>query len=149
MLAEQLTPQLLAELQYQAGSALEVHNTAALSLSQVSAQMHLQTAQTLTAALQGRMLRTGTHLRAAYRYQPTRLLTPVASYQAFSDQAFLSCSVRQALRWGDRLPPGLEARVDVTNLLAQGYQPFLSADGRTLFLAQSPRTLQAGLSFSF
>ena len=149
MLAEQLTPQLWAELQYQAGSALAVQNAATLSLRQFSAQMHAQTAQALTAALQGRMLRSGTVLRAAYRYQPTTLLTPVASYQAFSDQAFLSCSVRQALRWGDRLPPGLEARVDVTNLLAQGYQPFLSADGRTLFLAQSPRTLQAGLSFSF
>jgi hypothetical protein len=37
----------------------------------------------------------------------------------------------------------------VTNLLAQGYQPFLSADGHTLFLAQSPRTIQAGLSFTF
>ena len=154
MLAEQLNPLLLAELQYQAGSALAVQslaaqNAAALSLSQLSAQMHTQTAQALTAALQGRVLRTGTRLLAAYRYQPTHLLTPVASYQAFSDQAFLSCSIRQALRWGDRLPPGLEARVDVTNLLAQGYQPFLSADGRTLFLAQSPRSLQAGLSFSF
>jgi hypothetical protein len=149
MLAEQLNPLLLAELQYQAGSALTAQNAAGLSLPQLSAQMHAQTAEALTAALQGRMLRSGTHLRVAYRYQPTHLLTPVASYQAFSDQAFLSCSVRQALRWGDRLPPGLEARVDVTNLLAQGYQPFLSADGRTLFLAQSPRTLQAGLSFSF
>jgi hypothetical protein len=154
MVADQLNPLLLAELQYQAGSALAVQNfgvqsSAALSLGQLAAQLRAQTAQVLTAALQGQMVRTGTRLRAAYRYQPTRLLTPVASYQAFSDQAFLSCSVRQALRWGDRLPPGLEARVDVTNLLAQGYQPFLSADGRTLFLAQSPRTLQAGLSFSF
>jgi hypothetical protein len=57
--------------------------------------------------------------------------------------------VRQALRWGDRLPAGLEATVDVTNLLAEGYQPFLSADGRTLFLAQTPRTIQGGLSFTF
>ena len=53
------------------------------------------------------------------------------------------------MRWGDRLPPGLEATIDVTNLLAEGYQPFLSADGRTLFLAQSPRTIRGGLSFTF
>jgi hypothetical protein len=39
--------------------------------------------------------------------------------------------------------------VDVTNLLAQGYLPFLSADGRTLYLAQSPRAIQGGLSFTF
>jgi outer membrane receptor protein involved in Fe transport len=53
------------------------------------------------------------------------------------------------VRWGDRLPPGIEATVDVTNLLAEGYRPFLSADGRTLYLAESPRTIQAGLSFKF
>jgi hypothetical protein len=49
-------------------------------------------------------------------------------------------------RW---LPAGLEATVDVTNLLEQGYRPFLSADGRTLYLAQAPRSLQAGLAFTF
>jgi hypothetical protein len=95
------------------------------------------------------VLRSGTKLRAAYRWQPRRLVTPVASYEAFSDQAFLSFYVRQPVGWGNRLPPGLEATVDVTNLLAQGYQPFLSADGQTLFLAQSPRTIQGGLSFTF
>jgi len=150
ILAEPITPLLVAELQYQAGSGLAIQSATKLSsLSQIAAQLHVETAQALTGTLQERVLRTGTRIRAAYRYQPSHLLTPVASYEAFSGQAFLSCSVRQALHWGDRLPPGLEARVDVTNLLAQGYRPFLSADRRTLFLAQSPRTLQAGLSFSF
>ena len=76
-------------------------------------------------------------------------MTAVDAYDAAGGQAYFSFYVRQALRWGDRLPPGLEATVDVTNLLAEGYQPFLSADGRTLFLAQSPRTVQGGLSFTF
>jgi len=57
--------------------------------------------------------------------------------------------VRQAVRWGDRLPQGLEATIDVTNLLAEGYRPFLSADGHMLYLAQSPRTVRAGLSLTF
>jgi hypothetical protein len=77
------------------------------------------------------------------------VVTAVGPYEAFGDQGYLGFYVRQALRWGDRLPAGLEATIDVTNLLAQGYQPFLSADGRTLYLAQSPRMLRAGLSFSF
>jgi hypothetical protein len=77
------------------------------------------------------------------------LVTAVNPYGAFSDQAFLSCYMRQSIKLGTLLPEGLEATVDVTNLLAQGYHPFLSADGRTLFLAQSPRTLQAGLAFTF
>jgi hypothetical protein len=77
------------------------------------------------------------------------LVTAVDPYAAFSDQAYLSCYLRQAIRFGKLLPPGLDATVDITNLLAQGYRPFLSADGQTLFLAQSPRTMQAGLAFTF
>jgi hypothetical protein len=100
-------------------------------------------------AVKGRLLRTGTKLRAAYRWQPRRLATAVGPYEAFSDQAFLSFTLRQAVRWGERLPAGLEATIDVSNLLAEGYEPFLSADGRTLFLAQTPRTIQGGLSFTF
>jgi outer membrane receptor protein involved in Fe transport len=53
------------------------------------------------------------------------------------------------VRCGGILPPGFEATIDVTNLLAQGYQPYLSADGRTLYLAQTPRTIRGGLSFTF
>ena len=60
-----------------------------------------------------------------------------------------SCYLRQALRLGNLLPAGLDATIDVTNLLAQGYRPFLSTDGKTLFLAEAPRTLQAGLAFTF
>jgi hypothetical protein len=102
-----------------------------------------------TAELKGKVLLTGTSVRASYRWQPAHLVTAVAPYEAAGDPGYLSFYVRQALRWGDRLPAGLEATVDVTNLLAEGYQPFLSADGRTLFLAQSARTVQGGLSFTF
>ena len=77
------------------------------------------------------------------------LVTAVDPYASFSDQAYFSCYLRQALRLGNLLPAGLDATVDVTNLLAQGYRPFLSADGQTLFLAQSPRTVQAGLALTF
>ncbi len=77
------------------------------------------------------------------------MVTPIAAYEAFSDQPYLSCYIRQTIRLGGLLPPGLEATVDVTNLLAEGYRPFLSADGRVLFLAQAPRAVQGGLSFTF
>jgi hypothetical protein len=147
--SEPLTTALWAALEYQNGAALSTRDAIAAALPTVAAGLHAQQAEAVTAAVKGRLLSSGTKLRAAYRWQPRRLLTPVASYEAFSDQAFLSFSVRQQLRWGQRFPPGLEARVDVTNLLAQGYQPFLSADGRTLFLAQSPRTIQGGVSFTF
>jgi hypothetical protein len=148
-ISEPLTKSMWAAFEYQNGEALSTRDAIAVSLPEASAGMHPLAAQALTAAVKGQVLRSGTKLRAAYRWQPRRLVTPVASYEAFSDQAYLGFYVRQAVRCGGLLPAGLEATIDVTNLLAEGYQPFLSADGRTLFLAQSPRTMQAGLSFTF
>jgi hypothetical protein len=149
MLSEPINSGLWAALEYASGAALSVRNSMTQRLPEVSRDMNPETAGTATFALKGRVLRSGTKMSASYRWQPRHLVTAVNPYESFSNQAYLSFYVRQALRWGDRLPPGLEATVDVTNLLAEGYQPFLSTDGRTLFLAQSPRAIQAGLSFTF
>ena len=148
-LSEPLATNLWAALEYESGAALSARGVGASSLQQISEELQPEMALAATASLKGHLTRTGTRLRASYRWQPRHLVTAVGPYDAFNDQAYLSFYVRQAVRWGSRLPPGIEATVDVTNLLAEGYQPFLSADGRTLFLAQTPRTLQAGLSFTF
>jgi hypothetical protein len=136
-------------VEYATGEALAARDGAAMSLPTMSTSLAPQAAQTATIALRGKVLHSGTRVRASYRWQPTRLVTAVDPYASFSDQAYFSCYLRQALRLGNLLPAGLDATVDVTNLLAQGYRPFLSADGQTLFLAQSPRTIQAGLAFTF
>jgi hypothetical protein len=149
MLTEPLTPNMWVALEYATGAALAEKAGAVMSLPTAGTSLSPQTAQTATIALRGKVLRSGTRVRASYRWQPARLVTAVDPYASFSDQAYFSCYVRQALRLGHLLPAGLDATVDVTNLLAQGYRPFLSADGSTLFLAQSPRTLQAGLAFTF
>ena len=149
MLTEPLTPNMWVAVEYATGAALAEKAGAVMSLPTVGTSLSPQTAQTATIALRGKVLRSGTRIRASYRWQPARLVTAVDPYASFSDQAYFSCYVRQALRLGHLLPAGLDATVDVTNLLAQGYRPFLSADGSTLFLAQSPRTLQAGLAFTF
>ena len=149
MLTEPLTPALWVAVGYSTGEGLAVKDGAVLSLPDVATDLTPQAAQSATIALRGRVLHTGTRIRASYRWQPTRLVTAVDPYASFGDQAYFSCYLRQALRLGNLLPAGLDATVDVTNLLAQGYRPFLSADGQTLFLAQSPRTVQAGLSLTF
>jgi hypothetical protein len=120
-----------------------------MTLSSAANGLMTQTGQSATVALKGNVVRSGTSIRAAYRWQPAHLVTAVDPYGAFSDQAYFSCYLRQAIRMGHFLPAGLDATVDVTNLLAQGYRPFLSADGQTMFLAQSPRAVQAGLAFTF
>ena len=148
-LTEPLTPSMWVALEYARGAALAAKDGAVMSLATMPDDLAAEAAQTATIALRGRVVHTGTRVRASYRWQPTRLVTAVNPYASFSDQAYFSCYLRQALRLGNLLPAGLDATVDVTNLLAQGYRPFLSADGHTLFLAQSPRTLQAGLAFTF
>ena len=140
---------LWAAFDYGSGSALTSGDSDAATLPGLAASLKPHAAQSATLALKGNLARTGTKVRAAYRWQPSRMVTAIDPYAAFSDQAFLSFYVHQHLKCGDWLPPGLEATIDVTNLLAEGYRPFLSADGHTLYLAQSPRTLQAGLAFTF
>jgi hypothetical protein len=146
--SEPITPGMWVALEYSNGSALSTKGDS-MTLPNVATDLKPVTAETFTVAMKGRVIHSGTKVRAAYRWQPERLVTAVNPYEAFSDQAYLSFLLRQPIRCGSLLPAGLEATIDVTNLLAQGYRPFLSKDGQTLFLAQSPRTIQAGLAFSF
>lgn len=147
--SEPLTSDIWMAVEYGTGAGLSLQDGTAMTLAGVTSGLAPETAQTATLALRGRVVRSGTRVRAAYRWQPSRIVTAVDPYAPFSDEAYLSCYLRQAVRLGKLLPPGLDATVDVSNLLAQGYRPFLSADGQTLFLAQTPRTLQAGLAFTF
>jgi hypothetical protein len=149
MLTEPLTSGLWAAFEYATGTGLASDGSTTLTLLNVDRELKPQAAQSATLALKGHVLRSGTNVRAAYRWQPAALVTAVDSYAAFSDQGYLSFFVRQPVNCGRWLPAGLEATIDVTNLLAQGYRPFLSADGRTMYLAQAPRSIQAGLAFNF
>jgi hypothetical protein len=135
--------------EYSTGDAVASESGPVTLFPAALASLKAEEAQTGTLALKGKIKGSGTRLRASYRWQPAKLVTAVDPYSAFGDQGFLSCQLRQPIRWGARLPSGLDATIDVTNLLAQGYRPFLSADGQTLYFAQAPRTMQAGLSFTF
>lgn len=148
-LTEPLTSTIWAALEYSTGDALASSGGPLLTLPEVGSGLGRQSAESATFALRGRVVHSGTSVRAAYRWQPESLVTAVDPYAAFSDQAYLSFYLRQPVNCCKWLPPGLEATIDVTNLLEQGYRPFLSADGRTLYLAQSPRMIQAGLAFNF
>jgi hypothetical protein len=41
------------------------------------------------------------------------------------------------------------ALLDLRNLLAQGYRPYLLSDGSLLFFAQDQRGISGGLAFTF
>jgi hypothetical protein len=153
-ITQPLSGGIWAALEYSTGSALTGPQAGKVGMTALSGPGALPglrsiSSQEATLAMRGIVERSGTKVRAAYRWQPAGLVTAVDPYRPFGDQAYLSLAARQPIHVRRFLPPGLEATVDITNLLAQGYRPFLSADGRTLYLAQAPRTIEGGLCLTF
>ena len=144
-----LTMGLWVAAEYSAGAALASTTGPEANYAASLGALKATTGKSATIAVKGNVAATRTQLRASYRWQPSSFVTAIDPYSAFADQAFLSCSVRQPIHLSGHGPQGLAATIDVTNLLAEGYRPFLSADGQTLYFAQAPRTIQAGLSFTF
>jgi hypothetical protein len=139
-----------ATLSYANGKALAFEiPESAVTLNGAVQGLNQRRTEAVTASLDGRVTRTGTGWHASYRWQPMNTVTPVAVYDSFGQGAYLNILIRQRLRCGHLLPNGTEALVDVRNLLAEGYRPFLTRDGSTLYFAQSERSIQGGLSFSF
>jgi hypothetical protein len=102
-----------------------------------------------SAAIHGKVPGANTKWRASYRWQDAHSLTPVNSFATGMPDPYLSFLVRQPIRYRRVIPNGVEALVDVRNLLAEGYRPFVSSDGSTLYFAQAARCVEGGLSFSF
>lgn len=144
-----LTTSLAVWGEYDLGSAVWSNQGAPPEISDVSSALGVHTAQAGSVAIRGKILRTGTSMKAEYRWQPSRTLTQVNAFNAGQDEAYLGLYVRQRIWCGRFLPEGVDAVVEATNLLEEGYQPVLGADGHTLFLAQVPRAVQGGLAFNF
>lgn len=108
-----------------------------------------RTTQMYAVQMSGKTAHGGAHWRASYRWQPASSMTPVALFNTSLPAPYLSLFLRQPIRVHHVLPNGFEALVDVRNLLAQGYRPFVTSDGSTLYFAQAERSMQCGLSFSF
>lgn len=92
---------------------------------------------------------TGTKVKTAYRWQPENLVTAIDPYGAWHNQPYLGVHVRQPIKCRGFLPPGAELAVDGTNLLAQGYRRIQSPVAGLPFITEAPRSVQAGLAFSF
>ncbi|MGC2161367.1 MAG: carboxypeptidase-like regulatory domain-containing protein [Silvibacterium sp.] len=105
--------------------------------------------QMYSAALGGKMQRAGTQWQASYRWQQPGTLTAVDPFNKSLPDPYLSFYVHQPIHCRNVLPNGLEALVDVRNLLAEGYRPFVSSDGSVLYFAQASRAVEGGLSFTF
>jgi len=119
------------------------------AMSGVLAGLHPRHVQMYSLALSGTLDGTRTRWRATYRWQPADTLTPVAPFALDAAEPYLNLHFRQPIRLRHDSACGFEALIDVRNLLAQGYQPYLLSDGSLLLFAQDQRGFRGGLAFTF
>lgn len=132
------------------GDALQMNGFAQQgTIQQGLASMQARLTASYSAAVGGSMQRAGTVWRASYRWQQPGSVTTVDPFNKNMPAPYLSFFVRQPLHCKRVLPNGMEALVDVRNLLAEGYRPFISSDGSVLYFAQTARAIEGGLSFTF
>ena len=101
---------------------------------------HPRRVQTYSISLSGTLDGTGTRWRASYRWQPEDTVTEVAPYAVDTAEPYLNLRLRQPIHLSRDGAGGIEALLDVRNLLAEGYRPYLLSDGSCWSL---PRTSAA------
>lgn len=143
--------ELTALLDYAYGGAVSAPEMNSTSWQDLRDSLHVQDAHSVTAKLSGMIPDLGTHWVASYKWASSSAVTPVDIFNASPGQAdpYFSVVIRQPIPGGAFGLGHIEALLDVRNLLAQGYHPFLSPDGRTLYLVQGARALRGGLAFTF
>lgn len=148
MLRDQLSPDTWISLRYAMGEAVTMP---AMPGPADFAEAVRGTGLSPMAAIAAgtRIGATGTVLRGSYRWQPVGTLTGVAPFESGTPDAYLGLSIRQPLHLARVGPGRVQAILDVRNLLAEGYRPFVSQDGSTVYFAQSQRCIAGGVAFSF
>jgi len=115
---------------------------------------HPHRTQMYSLSLSGTLEGTGTRWRASYRWQPEDSVTRVAQFAENAAPPYVNLRICQPIHLrrsdaGGAGSTGFEAILDVRNLLAQGYLPYLTTDGSLLVFAQDQRALSGGVAFTF
>lgn len=133
---------------YANGDALvmptNVHPTA---LPQMFAAARPHHAQMYAISVSGTLDGTGTRWRASYRWQPADTVTSVAPYSVSAIEPYLNLHIRQPICI-HRDGVNVEALINLNNLLAEGYRPYLLNGGVVVF-AQDQRSIGGGVAFTF
>ncbi len=138
------------QLSYANGDALAMPVAShPMPLKQVIGTAHPRRVQTYALSLSGTLEGTGTKWRASYRWQPEDTVTQVAPFAVNAVNPYLNLHLRQPICMRHEGLGGVEALLDVRNMLAQGYRPYLLSDGSVLLFAQDQRGVSAGLAFTF
>jgi Carboxypeptidase regulatory-like domain len=135
---------------YENGSALVMPALPGpVAFAQVLAAAHARRTQSYSISLSGTLEGTHTRWRASYRWQAEDTVTEVAPFDLDAADPYLSVHFRQPIHISRDSSGGVEALLDVRNLLAEGYRPYVLSDGSLLIFAQGQRALRGGLAFTF
>jgi hypothetical protein len=137
-------------LSYANGNALVLGTSSVpVGLAQVLATAHTRYTQTYAISLSGTLDGSGTRWRASYRWQPESTVTSVAPFTEDGGAPYLNLHFRQPIHPRGDGTGRIDALIDLRNLLAQGYRPYLMSDGSLLVFAQDQRGISGGLAFTF
>ncbi len=149
LLQHQLEPGLNLSVGAETGPVLAARGGRLLALNPESLLTQTQAAS-MFARLSGELGPTHTRIICSYRTAGARQLTSPDPYETEdTGQPYANLQISQPL---PRLPFAqgrMVALVEVQNLLAQGYVPVYTPDGRIIYLIQAARALRGGLSFNF
>jgi hypothetical protein len=137
-------------LSYASGDALAMAGSVhATPLAQVLGAPRPRRVQMYALSLSGTLEGTKTKWRATYRWQPEDTVTQVAPFADGGIEPYFGFHLRQPICLHREGTNGIEALLDVQNLLAQGYRPYRLSDGSLLIFAQEQRGVRAGFAFTF
>ncbi len=105
----------------------------------------------LMARVGGSVPRVGTRFAAGYQWTDYSALSSPHLFltQTVSVEPGMNLHLRQPVPVRGVFHGRLEAIAELRNLLAQGYLPLATSDGRRVVLIHSPRAVRGGLSFIF
>ncbi len=119
------------------------------SFARAMAAAHPRRVQAYSISLSGTLEGSGTRWRASYRWQPEDTVTAVTPFAVDAMAPYLNLHFCQRIHRSREGASGLDALLDVQNLLAEGYRPYLMSDGSILIFAQNQRGVRGGLAFTF
>jgi len=92
-----------------------------------------------------------TWIASAYQWGNRNAVTAPDPFNVSGSRSLpgLNVVVRQPLPQPSYVPGKFEATAEFRNLMAEGYIPIRTADGRRLFLLQSARSFRGGVNFVF
>ena len=132
------------------GDALVMPGTSRpMPFSAVLASARPRRATMYSISLSGTLDGTGTRWRASYRWQPEETVTRVAPFAGDAAEPFFNLHLRQPVTCRREGGRSVDVMVDVHNLLAQGFRPFVLSDGSVLMFAQDQRSVSGGFAFTF